>query len=470
MTARLVLGTVRGRRGRCHSVALRDGSVMEVVFIGDVLPRIGADVIGVLDDKDGEKHLELVPDVAKRLLKGRVRIISYGRPDLTARMLAHLLEGAAPAIVQPGLGGIIERTPTVTDPDLRWALSILEPEAARLGIALNVVDPVALAGAPWSDANLIDEVLPADSVGERDALSDLKALMADAFRPACRRTLVAIGRGAKVPSVDFVVPYSPFLTGSGFCSMIGNGWKSEFAFPAIPTVDARRLSAFREIALAFSPRHLGRVSGGPEVARQVEETFGDVAAVMAFLRSGGDAATALRFAQYREAGAARWDGIGSCPPQSHATIRAAVTMIAALDIADTESLLATAASFAHSHAPRSDAMIAEGARAASDKDAFIDIESIADRPRTYSVLESYFRKEVKQNIRRLSKSPLALARMARFGSLTTPLGFENAFAQSLAGLVDPDSDLGADDTIRPFSCFDDDQPVAPAVTATPPAF
>lgn len=142
MAQRLILGTVRGRiGGQRHTVALTDGSVLRVQFEGEVMPRIGADVIGILDDSSGENRIELVPDVAKRMLKGkRTKIIPFGRPDVTARMLAYLLDGTGPALIRPGVGGIIERTPIIKDPDLRWALSILEPEAARLGLALNVVD------------------------------------------------------------------------------------------------------------------------------------------------------------------------------------------------------------------------------------------------------------------------------------------------------------------------------------------
>lgn len=454
MNEHLVLGTVRGRSGRRHAVALQDGSILKVVFDGDILPRIGADVIGIVSGDGDEKRMELVPDVAKRLLKGkRTKIKTFGRPDLTARMLAHLLDGTGPAIIRPGVGGIIERTPEVRDPDLRWALSLLEPEALRLGIALNVVDPLALAAAPWADRSLVDGVLPADSTGERDALSDLKALMADAFQPACRRTLVAMGRGMKVPSVDFVIPYSPFLTGSGFCARIGGAWRSDYAFPGMRSEDARRLSSFREIALAFAPRYLGRVAGGEEVARHVEESFADAAAVIAFLRSGGDPDSALRFAQYREAGASRWSGNGPCPPLSWPAIRTAVATVGAMEITDTEQLLSQAASLAMAHAPRSDQAIEALQSQASDRDAFVDLDKVAYR--TKDVLERHFRQEVGELVARLASSPAAVERLSRFAVMTVPTGFEDAFSE----MVEParTSIELAEDEIRPLAFLDDDR-------------
>ncbi|AOG03337.1 hypothetical protein BSY19_5023 (plasmid) [Bosea sp. RAC05] len=454
MKEALVLGTVRGRSGRRHAVALQDGSVLKVVFEGDILPRIGADVIGIISGEGDEIRMELVPDLAKRLLKGkRVQIKTFGRPDLTARMLAHLLDGTGPAVIRPGVGGIIERTPDVRDPDLRWALSQLEPEARRLGIALNVIDPLALAAAPWADRGLVDGILPADSTGERGALSDLKALMADAFQPACRRTLVAMGRGLKVPSVDFVIPYSPFLTGSGFCARIGGAWKSEYAFPGMRSQDARRLSSFREISLAFAARHLGRIAGGEEVARQVEESFADAAAVIAFLRAGGDPSSALRFAQYREAGAARWNGEGDCPPLSWLAIRTAVATAGAMEIADTEALLSQAASLAMAHAPRSEEAMSRLKASATDRDAFVDLDRTAFRTR--DVLERHYRSEVAELVARLASSPAAIERLSRFAVMTVPSGFEDAFAE----MIEPARslvDLGADE-IRPLAFLDDDR-------------
>ncbi|WP_173050338.1 hypothetical protein [Bosea sp. ANAM02] len=456
MAQRLILGTVRGRiGGQRHTVALTDGSVLRVQFEGEVMPRIGADVIGILDDSSGENRIELVPDVAKRMLKGkRTKIIPFGRPDVTARMLAYLLDGTGPALIRPGVGGIIERTPIIKDPDLRWALSILEPEAARLGLALNVVDPLALAAAAWTDRDLVDAVLPADASGERGALSDLKALMADAFQPACRRTLLGLGRGAKTPSVDFVIPYSPFLTGATFCARIGGAWHSEYAFPAISSDDARRLSSFREISLSFAARYLGTVSRNSEVARHLEECFADAAATTAFLRSGGDPAAALRFAAFREAGAARWNKEGSCPPQTWSAIRAAVSAASSPDLLTTDDLLKHAASVALIHAPRGNEAILAGALNASDKDTFIDLETAG--PHTKAALERHFQQEVAENVARLASHGNALARMAKFAPLIVPMGFEDAFEELVRpalGSIESD-----DNDIRPLSFLDDEAP------------
>jgi hypothetical protein len=124
------------------------------------------------------------------------------------------------------------------------------------------------------------------------------------------------------------------------------------------------------------------------------------------------------------------------------------------DLLTTDDLLKHAASVALIHAPRSNEAILAGARNASDKDTFIDLETAG--PHTKAALERHFQQEVAENVARLASHGNALARMAKFAPLIVPMGFEDAFEELVRpalGSIESD-----DNDIRPLSFLDDDAP------------
>lgn len=455
---KLITGTVRARQGDRHLVVTRSGERMLVRLEGSEVPRLGVDLVGVLGEDDDGPVLELVPDVTRMLLQGKARIIPIGRPDVTARIIARLLMGAGPAAIRPGVGGTIERTPQIDDPDIKWALDILEPEARRAGVAFNVIDPIAMASSTWDDARLTEEVLPADVSGDTSALADLKRLLNDGMTPACRRTIEAIGRGVATPSVDFVLPYSPFATGFSWCADISQAARNELVAISIPGSDARRLSTFRELALAFAPRYLGRTKAEAGCEGHVEAAFVDVAAALALLRYSDRPLSPLRFQRLREAALARWDGHGSCPPATAAALGAVAALGMSLGADTPDELFRTAASIARNNAPTTLKQLEEQRAAATARGVFIDLET-APPPFRTAVLELY-RKDLQETASRLSGSERALGRMSKFGIYTVPLGLETAFDE----VVRADPESYTDEPIAfpadPWAA-DADQPEAP---------
>ncbi len=472
MTAKLLVGTVRARRGAMHTVVLKDGTRHDLLLKGDEAPRIGGDVIGMVDLDLPQPELVLVKDVARHILQGRTLISMGGRPDVTARMLARILEGTGPALVRPGMGGIIERTPVVDDPDLRWAIDFVEPEARDLGLALNVIDPLALAGASWSDSTFDEELLPADAVGASGGLGDLKRLMREGFRPSCRRTMEEVARNARdgsggarargVSSVDFILPFSPFATGHSFSADVGRAHRSELATSPLSTSEARRLSAFREIALAFAQRHLGRSRGDPRHYRHVEDAFADVAAVTAFVKTGGSVEAASNFARLREAALARWSGIGEPPPATYLGLRQVLPTLPWIEVTTASQAFAIAASVATSTTPRSDKAMDLARSKASDDGVFVDLK-VAPSPLRRRIRKSY-EADLEAALSSLDGSPRAIERFSRYGLYTAPMGLERAFDDGVAkhaakmdgaSLAREDSlALGADRLIDGLPSFD----------------
>jgi len=422
VTARLVVGTIRARRGERHDVVLPDGTVVPVAFDGEATPAIGADVVGLFDpEAPGTKHLTLVHDVTRLIMSGRARIVTGGRSDVTARMLARMTQGAGIGAITPGTGGIIERTPTVEDPDLNWALTQLAPEARRLGLGLNVIDPLALAKAPWEDRRLKEDLLPADTTGDLGALEDLKRIMAEGFTPACRRTLFGLARGVQVPSVDFVLPYSPFETGHSFSARMAGAKRAEVTRLVIPGPDARRLSSFREIARAFAPRHLGRQRGNQVVAAHVEATFADVAAALAYLAAGGDPRVIRAFAALRQAGFAR----SPRAPSSHQALQTVLSVGSLIRHNGTGEILKNAASLAKSHTPGTEEAILALRAETPEGDVLFNPSRATASERDATA--AAYAEDCEDAIARLADVPVALERMGRFGLKTVPLGLDHVF-------------------------------------------
>ena len=431
-TGVLIVGTVRSRQGTRHTVVLPDGTRHSIIFEGTEIPRIGGDFIGMVDASSGQLRMRLVKDVTALILQGRTLISVSGRPEITARMLSRMLRGAAPGIVRPGVGGIIERTPHVNDPYLAWAIGVLEPAAAKLGIALNVIDPLALADAPWSSESLKEDVLPADATGDAGGLTDLQSLLRGGFNPHCRRTLEMTGK-AVVSSVDFIIPYSPFATGMSFSGELGGAFRSEAPKAPLSGPDARRISAFRQISMAFAQRYLGRVKAEPDMVRHVEESFADAAAAIAYLTSGGDERTVRNFARLRNAALARWDGTGEAPPATGAVVEAVLSGWRFMAVKDVGALLTQAAEAARAAAPSTSAALAALRDSCTDKGVFVELDGATAG--TLRTVKRAYERDLDETLGRLRGRARAVERFARFGVKTAPAGLEDVFdeATSSAG-------------------------------------
>lgn len=442
MSARLLVGTVRARHGARHTVVTADGATHELILKGSERPLVGGDVIGMVDLTVASPEMTLVRDVAGEILQGATMFSMGGRPEVTAMMLTRLLEGTGPAMVRPGVGGIIERTPDVSDPDLRWVIDLVGPEARQLGLALNVIDPVALAQAPWSDDLFRQELLPADVVGGAGGMGDLKRLMRAGFSPTCRRTfqdLSARDGGAQrvVSSVDFVMPYSPFATGHSFCSSMGGGWRSEVPRASLTLSQSRRLSAFREVSFAFVQRYMGRGRGEAALRRHGDETFADAAALIAYVQLGGDREhvqdrirVARTYAELRESGVARWNGSGEPPPVTHKGLRSLLPTLGHLDVSCADDVFKHASSVATSCAPTTRRRFEAAVSSAQPHDVFVDLGDLSGTDLDH--VGAAYRADLGQAVESLGGYARGVERLARFGLYTTPHGLEPVFDRLVA--------------------------------------
>jgi len=304
----IVVGTVRGMRNGKYVVVRRDGSTIDVAFDGNASPLIGGDVIGRVTYGDfGEARMTLRKSILDVVLEGKVQIFPMGmRPDLTARALAKMLARAKSAVIAPGAGVSIERSPVSRDPDLAWAMSAFQPEAERLSIALNVIDVKAVAKAQWQPAALRDLALPADIEGNRRTMNDLARLLRSGFHPDCNR-MVENHTGNREISVNFVLPYSPFSGALGFARDVARMDLGTFPAVRLSISESRRISSARYVALALAHNRLGAglgiqadVGGSPRAAHMAA-CFADAAAALAFLAAGGRREAIEEYALLKEA-------------------------------------------------------------------------------------------------------------------------------------------------------------------------
>ena len=365
---RLLVGTVRGRRGPDLVVRTRDGGE----WVGPVTSPdgrpvpMGVDLIG-RPNPDGT--LRLVDDVAADVLRRGARIVPVGRADVTARLLAAALDGAGSGVLSPGEGGVIDRTPRGVDPDVDFALGALAPLAERLGVAFNVVDPSGLASAPWDDGTFRDEILPADTENDPSGLAALRSTISRGLPPTLRTSVH--GRGVR--SVDFIVPFSPFAVGQDVARDLSGATRDEICTVALSTSDARRFHTTRLCCMALADRYL------PNAGRHRREAFADVAAVTVMKAAGGGGATMLAVSRLREAGLARWHarGWGAPPPATHMALAAAYrSPVPRGDVTDVDALLKAARKVALA-APVDDEAVADLANR-SRGDVVVDASAAPD--------------------------------------------------------------------------------------------
>ncbi len=307
-----------------------------------------------------------------------------------------------------------------------------------------MLDPLALARAPWDGESLRNERLPADAVGERGALDDLRRLMAEGFTPACRRTLFGPSDGPKVPSVDFILPFSPFATGLSHSSAMAGASRPEVARDPLTGSEARRFSAFREIAKAFAPRYLGKVRASGSASAHVEEAFADAAAAIALANANPGTAAIRKIARLRETALARAAGMADArTPATHGVLATVMSLAGYLKAEDAPTLLQAAASIARAHAPRNDDALAKLQAEASERDTLLDLETASPAERR-AVAEAY-RLDCEDVAVRLEQDPRALDRMSRFGAVNVPMGLEDVFDRVLEDSGAPDFEIDGDE-------------------------
>lgn len=459
MRGKVLVGTIRGERDGKHVVVGRDGSVTDVIFEGDVVPRRGGDVIGRISyNKFGEATMSLRPTLLDALIEGDVKITMVGsRPDLTARALAKLLARSKSAMISPGKGSSMERMTQTDDPDLAWAMGAFKPEADRLGIALNVIDVQKLARSIWENSKLRDGSLPADIEGNRRSMNDLVKLLRSGFHPECSR-MVENYTGKREISVNFVLPYSPFNGASGFArtaSFMDNG---VMPITTMTVSEARRLSSARTMALALAHNKL--LGGGLQAdvmqsrrAAHLANCFADSAAVLTFLASGGRREVAEEYADLKESslffGLDQTEDIandGVLVESTHKAIRKALGSDLG-EGADIKDIVALSARLAKRYA-------LPAARFNAEKDAVLpdEITSAVEaanrvgadlRGSDYEARQAcgeIYRSELRTLVDEHSGNKVSAQRLITFGRLNVPHGMREIFIEETAGLIPSQED------------------------------
>lgn len=305
----VIVGTVRAKRDdNQYLVVQRDGTVLDVTFKGEIKPTMGGDVVGrVHFDDFGNAEMHLRNSVLDVIMEGSHRIIMMGnRPDMTARMLAKLLARSKSAVVSPGIGISIERSPVSSDDNLNWALDAFSDEAHRRGVALNVIDVQSVARTNWETASLRDSSLPADVEGSIRSLNDLTVLLRAGFKPYCSRMTEEI-TGNKEISLNFILPYSPFAIPSAYAREMSSMGTTSFPLVSMELDETRRFCAARTIALGMAHNCLGSAEGmqadveSSPRARHMAACFADAAAALLFLRDRGRSTVIAELADLKEA-------------------------------------------------------------------------------------------------------------------------------------------------------------------------
>lgn len=307
MSNGIVVGTVRGRNeDGTYVVVKRSGRTLNVTFDGPT-PTLGADVIGNVVETDGQLTMSLKNSVAEAMLEGDVEIIPVSqRTDISVQVLARMFERSKSAVFRPGSGMAIERSPRTSDPDVAWAMESLRPEAERLGLALNVIDVQAVTRSKWDMRSLQSFSLPADIEGSRKSKDDLTRILRSGFHPACSRIIERF-TGRNEISVNFIVPYAPFVGALGFARDIAGMNIGVFPVCDLNISEARRLSSARQMAMGIAHNrlspgqgHQADIDSHPRV-RHLSNCFSDAVAALFFLRDGGRRAVIEQFAALREA-------------------------------------------------------------------------------------------------------------------------------------------------------------------------
>lgn len=452
---KILVGTVRAKKDNGRYVVVgRDGAVMDVLFEGRQAPLIGGDVIGrVKYNKVGEAVMSLRRTLLDALLEGNANITLLGsRPDLTARTLAKILARSKSAMISPGKGSSIDRMSETDDPDLAWALSVFKPEADRSGVALNVIDVQKVARSVWDNAKLRDGTLPADIEGNKRSMGDLIRLLRAGFHPECSRMIETYTDKREI-SVNFILPYSPFIGASGFARTAAGMSNSIMPTTTMTVSEARRIGSARTIALGLAHEKL--ISGKVQAdvmqsrrSRHLANCFADAAASIAFLASGGRSQVVEEYADLKEAsiffGLDTTEDVvrdGVLVEATHGVIRKvlAADIQPGMSSADTVALarrLATryALPFIRFAGERDEVTADEidGAVLAANRIG-VDLRDF-DAVVT-PLCENVYRTELRSLVDEFSADPVTAQRLVTFGRLNIPHGMDEIFREETDGLV-----------------------------------
>lgn len=446
---KIILGTVRAREGNTHVLVKRNGETVRAVFDGDQAPKLGSDVVGVDNgQKDGVVSMELRKNVTDILMDGNVRIIpATKRPDLTAMLLAKVLERSKTGVIRPGSGMSIERSPHSVDPDLNWAMNAFRDDADQRAIALNVIDMNAVTKAKWEPAALRELSLPADTARNGRTFTQLSDILKSGFHPTCSRTIEQ-HTGLKQISVNFVLPYSPVAGAAGFARELSLMDRGHYPLTTMSISDSRKLSSARQIARALSHSVLALkthadVDASPR-AKHRSNSFADAAAAMAFVLDGGSRQVIEDFANLLQArihfgaegmaavsevleGATHLAVQAACDPKLLNKIKNRSDIVrVAKTIADKTAFPAKA--FSADHIPQK---LIDDAHDAARR---VAIDGYNSDFESRKAIENAFRSETEKLVDEHSVSDLSASRFVMFGRNNAPLGFEHAFDEAVRGL------------------------------------
>ena len=460
---KILVGTVRARRDNGRYVVVgRDGKVLDVVFEGKQEPLIGGDVIGrVKYNKVGEAVMALRKTLLETLLEGNVSITMLGtRPDLTARAIAKVLARSKSAMISPGKGSSIDRMSETNDPDLAWALGVFKPEADRSGVALNVIDVQKVARSVWDNAKLRDGTLPADIEGNKRSMGDLIRLLRSGFHPECSRMIESY-TGKREISVNFILPYSPFIGATGFARQASGMDNSIMPTTTMTVSEARRIGSARTIALGLAHEKLisGKVQADVMQSRRsmhLANCFADAAAAMAFLSAGGRRQVVEEYADLKEASLffgldATEDVVreGVLVEATHKVIRKVLDAdipagLTSAEIVANARRLATkyALPFIRFNDDRDIVLPDEidGAVKAANR---IGIDLREHDEAVAPLCENVYRSELRSLVDEYSSDPATAQRLVTFGKLNIPAGMEDIFHEETAGLAPAEEETPA---------------------------
>lgn len=456
----LLLGTVRAINRDRAVVRLHDGSGYIFKLEGK-RPALGESIVGRVGKvaKGGMMTLELAkPESAAP--SGSSTVSFFGDPAAAARLFKRFFSSGAAAYA-PGKGDTLRRRRASGDADLDWALGLFDPESVRHGVALNVLDVRALAATPWVKESLSD-LLPSDTCDDPETTEALLNCLRSGFAPTTRMILeTSLADGDPQASVDFALPYNPLAGGWDFIRREGMQPRRSWPSATIDAASARRLSAARQMALAFSAKMLPRTCAAEDDDAlrtawrgRLANAFACAAAALAWSRSGGDVSVLETWHAARAAVPSALAEAAS--DAARAIVLAEMTAPAirrAIDADQGGPLLEEAAAIAiatclspenPADRARMGVLAAEGARALEAM--FVDCERISgvDRERRRAVWLA----DLADVMTHLGHNEVAMGRLATVGRSAVPMGFREEFDTEMEAIgvaFEIDDGLAVDD-------------------------
>lgn len=441
----VLLGTVRAIKRDRAVVRCADGSGFIFKLEGK-RPALGESVIGRVGKSPKGGLLTLDLSRTETPARGSSTLSFFGDPAAAARLFKRFYASGAAAYA-PGRGETLRRRKTTGDNDLDWALGVFNPESEREGVALNVLDVRALAGTPWVKESL-SAMLPSDTCDDPETTEALLNCLRSGFSPTTRMILeTSLADADPQVSVDFSLPYNPLAGGWDFVRREGMQPRRSWPSATIDAASARRLSAARQMALAFASRILPRTCAAEDDdavrsawRRRLANAFASAAAALAWSRTGGDASVLETWHAARAAVPAALNETAS--DTERVVVLSEMTAPAirrAIDADQGRPLLKEAAAIAletcrtpenPADRQRMSELAAEGAGARDTM--FIDCDTISasDRERRRALWLS----DLADVMTHLDHAEVAMERLATIGRAAVPLGFQEVFDLEMSSI------------------------------------